>query len=288
VRSPGGDEALDKVAEKAAADAERAAHAAGVTVQTAESMSELRALIAVGEAVWGTNGTLKANEMRALSHAGGVVLGAFTPAGPVGFAVGFLGWNGGLHLHSHQTGVVPGRHGAGVGYALKLAQREICLRHGIEEVRWTFDPLVLRNTAFNLRRLGARAVRFVPDFYGEMIDSVNSNDLSDRLEAVWRLTDPLPPTEPLPDPGGITAVSARPAALVCSGGWPRETGLSPAAGDHIAVPAHFTSIRKREPERARAWRLAVRRTLGAAYTAGLRIGQVDAGGYVLAAVTSGE
>lgn len=266
--------------EAAAADAERAARAAGVTVGAAESMPELRALVAVGEAVWGPNGTLKPNEMRALAHAGGVVLGAFAPEGPVGFAIGFLGWNDGLHLHSHQTGVVPRRRGTGVGYALKLAQRAACLGHGVGEVRWTFDPLVLRNTAFNLDRLGARAVRFVPDFYGEMTDSVNSNDLSDRLEAVWRLTDPLPPAD---RDGAARGIDARPAALVCSGGWPRETGLPPAAGDHVAVPRDHASMREREPERARAWRLGVRRTLGAAYDAGLRIGRVDGDGYVLEA-----
>lgn len=266
MRSPAGEEAA------------AAARAAGVTVRAAESIPELRTLVGVGEAVWGANGTLKPNEMRALAHAGGVVLGAFTPDEPVGFAIGFLGWNDGLHLHSHQTGVVPRRRGTGVGYALKLAQRAVCLDHGVAEMRWTFDPLVLRNTAFNLRRLGARAVRFVPDFYGEMTDSVNSNDLSDRLEAVWRLTDPLPHTDEDGDPRGI---DARPAALVCSGGRPRETGLPPAAGDHVAVPGDYATMRERDPERARAWRLAVRRTLGAAYDAGLRIGRVEGDGYVL-------
>jgi predicted GNAT superfamily acetyltransferase len=292
VRAPVSGDTLEQVAATASADAGRAAHAAGVTVQAAESVSDLRALIAVGDAVWGPDGTLAVNEMRALTYAGGTVLGAFATGGgqhvPVGFVVGFLGWNGGLHLHSHQAGVVPGRRGTGVGFALKLAQRAVCLRHDIQEVRWTFDPLVLRNTSFNLRRLGARAVRFAPDFYGEMTDSVNSNDLSDRVEAVWRLTDPLPPADPGPAAGGIAAITARPEALLCSGGWPEETGLPPAAGDHVTIPADFARMREREPERARAWRLAVRRVLGAAYAAGLRIGEVDDDGYILAAESSDE
>jgi predicted GNAT superfamily acetyltransferase len=282
VRSPAGAEG--------APDAEHAAHAAGVTIRTVESVPDLQALTAVGDAVWGPNGTYATNEMRALAFAGGVVLGAYDPtdeqSGPVGFLVSFLGWNGGLHLHSHQTGVLPGRHGRGVGYALKLAQREICLRHGIEEVRWTFDPLILRNTSFNLRRLGAQAVQFLPDFYGEMTDSVNSNDLSDRMEAVWRLADPLPSADPAT--GSTQAVSARPAALVSSDGWPQETGLPLSAGDHVTIPAQFARLRQREPERARAWRFAVRRVLNAAYASGLRIGQVDGDGYVLMAGQPGE
>jgi predicted GNAT superfamily acetyltransferase len=290
VRSLTGDGTLEEAVAEATADAEGAARAAGVTVRAAESASDVLPLVAVGDAVWGPNGTLATNEMWALAHAGGVVLGAYARGEeqkiPVGFLIAFLGWNGGLHVHSHQTGVLPERRGTGVGYALKLAQREICLRRGIEEVHWTFDPLVLRNTSFNVRRLGARAVRFIPEFYGEMSDSVNSNDLSDRLEAVWRLTDPLPPADPAPDSGGIPQVSARPAALLCSGGRPDETGLPPAAGDHIAIPAHFMRMRREEPERARAWRLAVRRVLSAAYADGLRIGQVDENGYILTAASS--
>lgn len=283
MRSLAGDGALDKAAVEAAADAERAARTAGVTVQAAGSLSDVPGLVGVSDAVWGPNGTLAAKDIWALAYAGGMVLGAYEEDLPVGFLIGFLGWNGGLHLHSHQTGVVPERRGVGVGYALKLAQRDMCLRRGIEEVRWTFDPLVLRNTAFNVRRLGARATRFLPDFYGEMSDSVNSNDLSDRLEAVWRLTDALPPPDPAPDPDGSTRVTARTAALVGSDGWPRETGLPPSAGDHVAVPAYFPRIRRQEPERAKAWRLAVRRVLSAAYAAGLRIGQVDENGYILTA-----
>lgn len=271
----------------AAVDAQRAAQEAGLVVRAAESVPEVDALIRVGEAVWGPQGTFTRNELRALAFAGSVVLGAYDrrdeDSGPVGFLVGFLGWNGGLHLHSHQTGVLPARRGGGVGYALKLAQREICLRRDIDEVRWTFDPLVRRNAWFNLRRLGARAERFHPDFYGRMSDAVNENDLSDRLEAVWSLCDPVPadpPEEGRLSPGAAPG-TARPAVLVAADGRPRETGLPPSAGHHVAIPADFGRLRDEDPARARDWRLAVRRVLGAAYGAGLRIGRIDGDGYVL-------
>lgn len=287
MRSPVGEDVLGGIAARAAAEAEDAARAAGVTIRTVESVPDLGALIAVGDAVWGPGGTFATRDLRALAVAGGMVLGAYDPvderSGPVGFLVGFLGWNGGLHLHSHQTGVVPGRRGGGVGYALKLAQRAICLRHGVEEVRWTFDPLVLRNASFNLGRLGAQAVRFMPDFYGEMTDSVNSDDLSDRVEAVWRLAVPLPSADPVGEAGGSRMAGPLSAVLVSSGGRPEETGLPPSAGDHVAVPADYPRLRRQEPDRARAWRLAVRRVLTDAYSCGLGIGRVDGDGYVLAA-----
>src|SRR5437762_3219314 len=42
--------------------------------------------------------------------------------------------------------VIPRLQHRGVGFALKLAQRAVCLEHGIAEIRWTYDPLVARNT----------------------------------------------------------------------------------------------------------------------------------------------
>ena len=69
-------------------------------------------------------------------------------------------------MHSHMVAAVPDRRHAGVGYALKLAQRASTLEQGIEMMRWTFDPMVARNAWFNLGKLGALADRFDPDFYG--------------------------------------------------------------------------------------------------------------------------
>jgi len=271
-----------ELAERALADAERATRTAGVRVRAAGTVAELRELIAVGDAVWGPNGTYAVNELRALTFAGGVVLGAYElgdkSSGPIGFLVGFLGWSGGLHLHSHQTGVMPACRSRGVGYALKLNQRAVCLSHGVQEVRWTFDPLMRRNTAFNLRRLGAHAHQFLPDFYGQMEDALNSDDLSDRLEAVWRLAEPIPVAfEGAPEVG-----RGAPAAVLADvNGWPHRTSVPPRPGSHVAVPAEFGQLRQREPQRARAWRLAVRQVLKQAYGTGLRIGDVDGYGYLL-------
>ena len=270
------------IVDRAVFEADQAARAAGLRVRAGDTVAELRELVVVGDAVWGPHGTYAVNEMRALALAGGVVLGAYDTAdedrGPVGFLVGFLGWNGGLHLHSHQTGVLPDHRGRGVGYALKLTQRAMCLAHGVQEVRWTFDPLVRRNTSFNLRRLGARAARFLPDFYGRMDDALNGDDLTDRVEAVWRLTEPIPAA---PEGAPVLTQAARGAVLVDQDGWPRLTTLPLQPGSHIAVPAEFGLLRQGQPRLARAWRLAVRQVLEQAYSASLRIGDVDNEGYLL-------
>lgn len=263
-------------------EARTAASRARVRIVHPEDEADVHHVVAAGEAVWGPRGTLAANELRALVHAGDPVHLALDLAQPgepvIGFAVGFLGWAPVLHLHSHQVGVVGEHQHRGVGYALKLAQRDTCLGHGISDMRWTFDPMVRRNTAFNLGALGARATAFHPNFYGVMVDAVNGGDASDRLEAVWDLRAPLPERRDpgiTPDPEDSTATSL----LEDRDGWPHPTDIDPHLGAAMAVPAHYPALRRQDPVRARAWRTASRDVLAAAYSAGLRIGRVTPTGY---------
>jgi predicted GNAT superfamily acetyltransferase len=189
-----------------------AADAAAVTVRAARP-EDLPAVVALFERTWGIGRSPDAALLRAFDHAGNTVLvatnadadaaqasdasdasdsGATADAEPafVGAALGFLGWTGGIHLHSHMTAVAPGLRGGGVGFALKLYQRAVCLEHGIGEMRWTFDPLIRRNAHFNLVKLGAEVTDFHPDFYGRLDDAISGGDHSDRFEVLWRLDSP--------------------------------------------------------------------------------------------------
>ena len=94
------------------------------------------------------------------------------------------------YLHSHMAAVLPGRPRPGIGTALKLHQRAWALANDLDEIRWTFDPLVRRNAHLNVVRLGVDVAAYLPDFYGEMDDEVNAGDRSDRMIAAWRLTTP--------------------------------------------------------------------------------------------------
>jgi predicted GNAT superfamily acetyltransferase len=270
-------------------EAQAAAARAQVLVVEPRDQRSIRLVADAGARVWGPGGTLAPNELQALVHAGDPVhlaLDLRRPERPVvGFGVGFLGWSPTVHVHSHQVGVFPGQRRRGVGYALKLAQRHTCLDFGIDEMRWTFDPLVRRNAAFNVEALGARAAAFHEDFYGEMYDEVNGGDASDRLEAVWDLSRPLPrrgrhqPQSADEEPGeGGEPV---PTLLVERDGWPEVTGTAPCSGALVAVPADYEAIRRRDPDLRAAWRIASRQVLKAAYDAGLRIGHVTGTGYRL-------
>lgn len=278
---PGG--AAAEVLAAAEVDARQAAVRARVDIVTPQDEAAARLIAHAGDQIWGPRGTLACNELRALMHAGDPVhlaLDLTRDDHPVaGFAVGFLGWSPVLHVHSHQVGVLAGHRRRGVGFALKLAQRHTALSHGITDMRWTFDPLVRRNVAFNLRALGARAASFHVEFYGAMDDVINGGDASDRLEALWALDRPLPPrtsgSNAVPDGDASTT----PLVLVEHDGRPELTGVDPCPGAVMAVPADYESLRRQDRSLSSAWRAASREVLRTAYGTGLRIGRVTDAGY---------
>ena len=163
-----------------------AASVAGVDIRELHGTDVTLAQEVIGQ-VWGPQLIPQDVLLRALAHAGCTLLGAVVDEQPVGVTLGFLGWAGGIHLHSHMTAVVPAHGSAGVGYALKLWQRAVCLREGIREIRWTYDPMVARNAYFNLVKLGAVVESLRANFYGAMVDTVNAGDESDRFEVSWWL-----------------------------------------------------------------------------------------------------
>ncbi len=163
-----------------------AAAAAGVTVRLADA-PDMSGVIGLFERTWGVGRSPDRSMLLALDYAGNTVITAVADSQQIGATLGFLGWGNGLHLHSHMAAVVPWRRSAGVGYALKLFQRAVCLENGVTEMRWTFDPLIRRNAHFNLVKLGAEVTAFLPDFYGRLDDAITGSDRSDRFEVRWRL-----------------------------------------------------------------------------------------------------
>lgn len=258
-------------------EADRAAERAGVHITALHEPEQVRRIPAVVEAVWGPAVRPNPDILRALARAGAVLLAAEPldrSGDAIGCALGFLGWEGGLHLHSHQVGVRPESQHTGVGYALKLAQRTACLKHGISEMRWTFDPLLARNARFNFDKLGVVGTAFLPDFYGQLHDTINSGDASDRFEVSWRLDTELSP--------GLVTSSGDGLLTVDGAGLPVRTGTPPKPGVHVPIPADYAALRDAGDPSARAWRDASREAFGACFTAGLIATAFGARGYVFA------
>ncbi|GAA1821864.1 GNAT family N-acetyltransferase [Planosporangium flavigriseum] len=223
-------------------DARAAARSAGVDigVLTGADVAIAQCLI---ERVWGPREVPQRNLLRAVAHAGNTLLLARRDSQPIGFVLGFLGWAGGLHLHSHMAAVIPGDQSRGVGYALKLWQRALCLQAGVDEMRWTYDPLIARNAHFNLVKLGADVVAYRPDFYGAMDDAVNAGDHSDRFEVSWRLRRPVGPA------AGRRGRAGRVVAV-------------------LEIPKDYEALRRFDPGQARQVRQRARETIERAFAAG--------------------
>lgn len=119
---------------------------------------------------------------------GGHVLGAFDGDRMVGFAYGLPGFrNGHAYVHSHMLAVASSHRNSGIGRALKLFQREIVIKQGIELMEWTFDPLEIKNAYLNIEKLGAIARRYTLNQYGITTSPLQAGLPTDRLYAEWWL-----------------------------------------------------------------------------------------------------
>lgn len=221
--------------------------------------------------------------LRLWCYTGQYLAGAFAGDTLVGASVAFLGDRPRHSLHSHITGVTPGQAGRGIGMALKRHQRDWARDRDIGVITWTFDPLVARNAYFNLTRLGARPVAYLPDFYGEMPDAVNAGTPSDRLFVRWQVTGPVVPhrvgpADPTdPEPGPVLAV-----LTVGVDGEPVRTEPPPGVGPLlVGVPGDIEALRRRDPAQALRWRWAVRDALAPPIDAGARVRFRTGSGYVI-------
>ncbi|MDH3493006.1 MAG: GNAT family N-acetyltransferase [Acidobacteriota bacterium] len=125
-------------------------------------------------------------------HAGGFTLGAFDKNNLIGFCLSVPAFiDGERAFYSHMTAVHPRYQSRGIGSRLKWAQRERSLELGVKKIKWTFQPEKALNAFFNLEKLGAEVVAYMPNFYGTDygagfgVDKIRIS--SDRLFAIWNL-----------------------------------------------------------------------------------------------------
>lgn len=163
-----------------------------ITIRDLRSPDDLRAFENLQKEVWGEEvGEVITSSMASIvQRIGGIAAGAFDPGGAlIGLIFGFTGYRGGLLVHwSHMLAVREQWRDAGIGKKLKLYQREQLLKIGVDEVYWTFDPLVARNAFFNFNHLGVSASEYGLDMYGPGDDSEMFRGLgTDRLVVVWKI-----------------------------------------------------------------------------------------------------
>lgn len=280
--------------DEARATAQAAAARAGVSLTDVHDHASARRASQLLDRAWGRSthaGPVLATEaLTAIAHAGGQVTVAERDGEVVGATAGLLGRDHDhdrVFVHSHVTGVLPDLGGHGIGRALKWHQRAWCLERGIDLVRWTFDPLVRRNAVLNLLHLGAHAVSFHRDVYGQIDDARNAGLPTDRLVVEWQLAGArcraaATGRAAAPDLDGLARAGAQTWLQVGDDGLPELTATR-AARRLVQVPADIETLRGDDPQAAARWGHALRDTLGAALEAGERISGITRDGwYVLA------
>ncbi|MGC0362321.1 putative GNAT superfamily acetyltransferase [Rhodococcus sp. 27YEA15] len=268
---------------EAADQAEQAALRSCVRIEVVTGHTELAQVFDLFDRVWqpeNGNPPVHRDLMVALSHSGNYVAGAFRGTEMIGASLAFFEEPKHRTLHSHITGILPTAQNANIGLALKLFQRAWALERGIHHIRWTFDPLVARNAYFNVSKLGALPVQYLPRFYAPMNDGLNGGADSDRLMIDWEI-----------DSVTVSAVMSGKASAPTPESLDADELLGTSAAGlpvpkstdsryvTVATPNDVYSLRQSDAAAADEWRHAVRDALG---------GVLAGGGAVVAVTRSGQ
>jgi len=251
------------------------------SIRPLTTIAELRACEAMQQQVWAMPDDLEVVPLHLLvtvQRNGGLLLGAFDGDELAGFVFGFPGVSSdGKFKHcSHLMGVASSYRSRGVGYELKLAQREFVLDQGIDLITWTYDPLESRNAYLNIHKLGCVCRTYTRDYYGPLTDGLGAGLPSDRFRVEWwiaservrqclagdlvrRLADPIVQ---------VNATARTPEGYLMPGAFSLNEN---ARTIQFEIPADFQGLKSAAPALALEWRLAVRRICEAYFAAGYTV-----------------
>jgi predicted GNAT superfamily acetyltransferase len=264
-----------------------------IRIEPLTTHDDLRACEDIQRETWGLTETdiMPMHMLVAIRMHGGIVLGARDGNRLVAFLFGYVGklepgddriphLDSPFFHVSEMLGVLPGYQNQGIGYALKMEQRDLALAQGFDLMTWTFDPLLSRNARFNVSRLGVVARRYRRNVYDEL-PGINAGLPTDRLEVEWWLRGrraqtcagggwtPLPPSvwrkagAPVANPTGEA-----------KGGFraPPDSFRLPGAGHFLVeIPGDFDALKAADMPLARGWRMHVRAVLEEAFAGGCAI-----------------
>jgi len=242
-----------------------------IRIRDLHTIEEFRQVVEAEKAIWGytDQGDLVTVPVFIFTvHRGAALIGAYEPSGRmVGFAYAVVGMKQGKPmLWSHMTGVLPAFRG-GLGFRLKLAQRERALAQGYDLIEWTFDPMQAMNAHFNFAKLGGVVEEYAPNFYGESTSTLHRGTPTDRVVLSWKITAPhvARRIEQASSALRVKSHEVTEAPIVnttvMEGEWRKTKKIDLTIKERrlwIEIPTGFTEMQQRAPERALAWRMDVR------------------------------
>lgn len=249
------------------------------TIRPLKTFSEMYEAVELQRVFWGNDAesVVPAQMLYTIYESGGHVLAAFDGTKMVGVLIGLIGTDiaiedrpamANLLIASKRMVVLPEYRSGGIGYRLKLAQREAAIRQSIRLVTWTFDPLKSPNAHLNLRKLGGIIREYKINAYGtDDRNGLSQFGWSDRIRVQWWVTHRrveerlkgtradlglahyLDAAAPILNPSGMADGVAVPSDI-----------LNPVNGAFalVEIPLDYDRIAKAEPGIAQGWQQHVR------------------------------
>ncbi|WP_312093381.1 GNAT family N-acetyltransferase [Niallia sp.] len=218
---------------------------------------EIQKVVEFQDLIWNKKNTTPFPFLIASLHNGGIIIGAFSNEELVGFCYGFPGFDSSeVYLVSHMMAVKQQIRDGGLGYKMKVKQKELALKRGYKKIMWTFDPLESRNAYLNISKLRGIVKTYYPNHYGIMNDELNGGLPSDRFLLEWDLyansADNIPAEEQIQFCVSWKMVEDMPSPLAL------EIISNQCDYYKIPVPKDIHMIKERDFVIAEKWRFLLR------------------------------
>lgn len=263
-----------------------------ITYRDLTTLEEFAAVVALERDIWGPayDDVVPVPILAVSVHSGGILIGAFDPSrasgsprpgtphlassAMIGFVYSLPGIKDGKPTQwSHMAGVLPEYQSRGLGYRLKLLQRERALNAELDLIQWTYDPLQAMNAHLNFAKLGVVCGEYAVNLYGVSASPLHGCNPTDRFVADWWIRKPhvarrlsaaevalaFRPAIPIRDQSVADAVRVNRAAPANE--WHDCADVDLALDARrllVEIPMGFTEMLSRAPALALDWRLATR------------------------------
>lgn len=248
------------------------------------TLDDFRRVVALEQAIWGyrdASDLVTVPVFVITVKRGAILVGAVDASDRlVGFTYSIVGMKDGRPMQwSHMTGVLPEYQGAGLGFRLKVAQRQRALDAGFDLIEWTFDPLQAMNAHFNFAKLGTVAAEYADNVYGESSSALHRGTPTDRLIAEWHIASAHVERRLRGDGPALSVrageVAETPVAnqTAAEGSWRRNVRIDlsiDARRVWVEIPTGFTEMLQQAAELARRWRMETREIFHAYFGRGYR------------------
>jgi chorismate synthase len=249
-----------------------------IQIRALTTIDEFEQAERLQQLVWDDN-VIHMPMLVSLSRNGGLIVGAMRDNEVVGCLVGYLGLEdldserpamANLKFVSQRMAVRPEYRNSGIGFEMKMVQRQFAIQRGIRLITWTFDPLLSRNAHLNIRKLGGITREYVRDYYGAGPTAYVPSISSDRLICEWWVTTKRVEQRLYSGRIGLTVnqyLEGNANLLNPSRGGdaqprPFEGVVQPGSLIHLVeIPENYEEIASSDPTLADSWRFHIRNVL---------------------------